>query len=140
MQKRKKKKYLFCSAAPASSFFVSFLPHPKDVILVTFRFPLKAWIVVDFDTHYMATVDILIIRGVVEEKRTNGEEEELVPGAGRCVELIHQGSGRFVRLQLHKKKKKKEPQLYVSRRISRRFEACHERRAVNNTADGRPTM
>jgi hypothetical protein len=81
----------------------------------------------------MATVDILIIRGVVEEKRTNGEEEELVPGAGRCVELIHQGSGRFVRLQLHKKKKKKEkkkePQLYVSRRISRRFEACHERRA-----------
>jgi hypothetical protein len=57
----------------------------------------------------MATVDILIIRGVVEEKRTNGEEEELVPGAGRCVELIHQGSGRFVRLQLHKKRKKKNP-------------------------------
>jgi hypothetical protein len=72
MQKRKKKKYLLVQRHLLLHFLFPFFP-PKDVILVTFRFPPKAWIVVDFDTHYMATVDILIIRGVVEEKRTNGE-------------------------------------------------------------------
>lgn len=94
--RKKKKKYLLVQRHLLLKFFFSF--SPKTWSWWHFRLPPAFFWVGLWWTLTLATGHCYYswrCRG----KRTNGEEE-LVPGAGRCVELIHQGSGRFVRLDL----------------------------------------
>ena len=117
---RKKKEIPFSSTAPASSIFFFFLP--KDVILVTFSSPPRVflgWIVVDFDTG-----DRTLLLFVALSRKTNERRRRI---GSRCRTLRWIDSSR--KWAICSTRLETPPKLYVSRRVSIRFEACHELRA-----------